>query len=109
MPKFDRLIRVSVRVVTGMLALGLLGYSIFHASPALVGKQIHTVGWGLGVIIVMGGFSQFTKTWAWRQACMSDISALSWSRSLAAQLISDAIGQVGMAGNCSAKECAYLL
>jgi hypothetical protein len=98
MPKFDRLIRISVRVVIGLLALGLLSYSIFHAGPALVWKQIHAVGWGLGVIIVMGGFSQFTKTWAWRQACMSDISALSWSRSLAAQLVSDAIGQVGMAG-----------
>jgi hypothetical protein len=98
MPKFDRLIRVSVRVVTGLLALGPLGYSIFYAGPTVVWKQIHAVGWGLGVIIVMGGFSQFTKTWAWRQACMCDISALSWSRSLAAQLVSDAVGQVGMAG-----------
>ena len=34
MPKFDRLIRISVRVVTGLLALGLLGYSIFHAGPS---------------------------------------------------------------------------
>jgi hypothetical protein len=98
MPKFDRLIRISLRVVTGLLGLGLLGYSIFHAGPALVWKQIHAVGWGLGVIIVMGGVSQFTKAWAWRQACMCDISALSWSRSLAAQLVSDAIGQLGMAG-----------
>ena len=52
MPDFDRLIRISVRVVTGLLGLGLLGYSIFHAGPALVWKQIHAVGWGLGVITV---------------------------------------------------------
>jgi hypothetical protein len=63
MPQFGRLIRISVRVVTGLLALGLLGYSIFHAGPALAWKQIHAVKWGLGVIIVMGGFSQFTKSW----------------------------------------------
>lgn len=98
MPKFKPLIRVSVRVVTGLLAFGLLGYSIFHAGPELVRKQIHAVGWGLAVIIVMGGFSQFTKAWAWRQACKCDVSALPWSRSLAVQLVSDAIGQVGMAG-----------
>ena len=43
MPQFGRLIRIFVGVVTVLLALGLLGYSIFHASPALVWKQIHAV------------------------------------------------------------------
>jgi uncharacterized membrane protein YuzA (DUF378 family) len=38
------------------------------------------------------------KTCAWRQAFTCDISGLSWSRSFVAQLISDGIGQFGVAG-----------
>ena len=52
----------------------------------------------LALIIILGGFSQFIKTCAWRQAFTCDISHLSWSRSFVAQLISDGIGQFGVAG-----------
>ena len=44
---------------------GLLGYSIFHASAALVWKQIHAVGWGVGMIILMGASSPL-ETFAWQ-------------------------------------------
>jgi hypothetical protein len=50
------------------------------------------------LIIILGGFSQLIKTWAWRQTFACDISALSWSHSLGAQLVSDAVGQLGFAG-----------
>jgi uncharacterized protein YjeT (DUF2065 family) len=52
----------------------------------------------LALIIVLGGFSQVVKTWAWRQAFTCDISGLSWSRSLGMQLASDAMGQLGVGG-----------
>jgi uncharacterized membrane protein YuzA (DUF378 family) len=38
------------------------------------------------------------KTCAWRKAFTCDITGLSWSRSFVAQLISDGIGQLGVAG-----------
>ena len=59
---------------------------------------MHAVGWGFALVILLGGLSQLAKTCAWRQAFTCDISGLSWSRSFVAQLISDGIGQFGVAG-----------
>lgn len=81
-----------------LLGVSLLGYMVFRAGPGAVWKQLQAVGWGLALIIIMGGFSQLIKTCAWRQTFACDISALSWSRSLGAQLVSDAVGQLGFAG-----------
>ena len=80
------------------LGVSLLGYMVFRAGPGTVWKQVQAVGWGLALIIIMVGFSQLIKTCAWRQTFACDISALSWSRSLGAQLVSDAVGQLGFAG-----------
>src|SRR5579862_1872022 len=81
-----------------LLGISLLGYMVFRAGPETVWKQVRTVGWGLALIITMGGFSQLIKTCAWRQTFACDISALSWWRSFGAQLVSDAVGQLGFAG-----------
>ena len=81
-----------------LLGFSLLGYMVFRAGPGAVWKQVQAVGWGLALIVILGGFSQLIKTCAWRQTCACDISTLSWSRSLGAQLVSDAVGQLGFAG-----------
>ena len=97
-PRLKSLIRLSFRFFAALLGFGLLGYLVFRTGPGVVWKQLQAVGWGLALIIILGGFSQFIKTCAWRQAFTCDISQLSWSRSFVAQLISDAIGQFGVAG-----------
>ncbi len=81
-----------------LVGVSLLGYMVFRAGPGAVWKHVQAVGWGLALIIILGGFSQLIKTCAWRQTFACDISALSWSRSLGAQLVSDAVGQLGFAG-----------
>jgi hypothetical protein len=97
-PRLQSLIQFSLRFFAALLGLGLLGYLVFRTGPGVVWKQLQAVGWGLALIIILGGFSQFIKTCAWRQAFTCDISGLSWSRSFVTQLISDAIGQFGVAG-----------
>jgi hypothetical protein len=97
-PKLKSLIQLTLRFFAALLGLGLLSYLVFRTGPGVVWKQLQTVGWGLALIIILGGFSQFIKTCAWRQAFTCDISQLSWSRSFVAQLISDAFGQFGVAG-----------
>jgi hypothetical protein len=96
--KFQFLTRLSLRFFAVLFGLSLMGYLMFRTGPGGVWKQVQTVGWGLALIITLGGFSQFIKTWAWRQTFMCDISGLSWSRSLGTQLASDAMGQLGLAG-----------
>lgn len=98
MRKFQPLTRISLRFFAAVFGLGLLGYLVFRTGAGVVRKQVQEVGWGLALIIVLGGFSQLVKTCAWRQTFMCDIKGLSWSRSLGAQLVSDAMGQLGLAG-----------
>jgi hypothetical protein len=96
--RLQSFLRLSFRFFAALLGLGLLGYLVFRTGSGVVWKQLQAVGWGLALIIILGGFSQFIKTCAWRQAFTCDIGGLSWSRSFVAQLISDAIGQLGVAG-----------
>ncbi len=97
-PRLQSLIQRSIRFFAALLGLGLLGYLILRSGPGAVWRQLQTVGWGFALVILLGGFAQLAKTYAWRQAFTCDISGLSWFRSFVAQLISDGIGQFGVAG-----------
>src|SRR5208337_4225852 len=83
------------RSSAGPWSTGLLGLS---KRPG--GRLETTAGSQLGfaLVILLGGLAQLAKTCAWRQAFTCDISGLSWFRSFVAQLISDGIGQFGVAG-----------
>src|SRR6202166_1209524 len=97
-PNFRYLPRFFFRSFVPVFGVSLLGYMLHRTGPGAVWKQVQAVGWGLALIIILGGLSQLIKTWAWRQTFACDISALSWSRSFGAQLVSDAVGQLGFAG-----------
>jgi len=97
-PRQQSLIQGSLRFLAALLGFGLLGYLVFRSGPGAVWKQLQAVGWGFALVILLGGLSQLAKTCAWRQAFTCDISRLSWFRSFVAQLISDGIGQFGVAG-----------
>ena len=81
---------------------------VFRAGPGAVWKQIQEVGWGLAVIILLGGLAQLVKTWAWRQTFTCDISALSWSRSLARSWPLMRSGNLVLPGNYLERACACL-
>jgi len=97
-PRPQALIQLALRFFAPLLGFGLLGYLVFRSGPGAVWKQLQAVGWGFALVILLGGLSQLAKTCAWRQAFTCDISSLSWFRSFVAQLISDGIGQFGVAG-----------
>ena len=97
-PRLRSFIQFSLRLFAGLLGFALLGYLVFRSGPGAVWKELQAVGWGFALVIFLGGLSQLAKTCAWRQAFTCDISGLSWFRSFIAQLISDGIGQFGVAG-----------
>jgi hypothetical protein len=97
-PRPRSLIQGTLRFFAALLGFGLLGYLVFRSGPGAVWKQLQAVGWGFSLVILLGGLSQLAKTYAWRRAFTCDISGLSWFRSFVAQLISDGIGQFGIAG-----------
>ena len=97
-PRLQSFIQLSLRLFAALLGFGLLSYLVFRSGPGTVWKELEAIGWGFALVIVLGGISQLAKTCAWRQAFTCDISGLSWFRSFVAQLISDGIGQFGVAG-----------
>jgi len=97
-PNLHSLSRISLRFFAALLGLVLLGYLVFRAGPGVVWKQVQVVGWGFCLIIILGGLCQLIRTCAWRQTITYDIKGLRWSRSIGAQLASDACGQLGFAG-----------
>ena len=97
-PKFHSAAKMSFRLLTPVLGLALLGYLVLRTGPQVVWDQVHAVGFGLALIIVLGGVSASIKTWSWRRAFTCDIRRLSWSRSFGAYLVSETFGQLGLAG-----------
>jgi uncharacterized membrane protein YuzA (DUF378 family) len=97
-PRLRTLVHLTVGSSAALIGIALLGYLVLRTGPEVVWKQLQAVGWGVALIITLGGVSQWVKTCSWRQAFTCDLSRLSWSRSFVAQLISDGIGQFGVAG-----------
>ena len=80
------------------LGIALLAYLVLRTGPAALWHEVRSVGYGITIILVLGGLSHLVKVWAWRRTFTCDISHLSLPRSFAMRLASEAIGQLGIAG-----------
>jgi phosphatidylglycerophosphate synthase len=88
----------STQIFAVLLGIGLLAYLAVRTGPQRIWSQVEAIGWGITLIIVLGGIAHLVKTWAWRLTLRCDLTGLSWARSFGMRLISEAIGQVGIAG-----------
>lgn len=98
MSKLDHTTKATLRFFPAVLGLGLLAYVVLRTGPQLIWNQVQAVGLGLALIIALGGVSHLLKTWAWRLTFTCDITRLSWRHSFGMRLVSEAIGQLGLAG-----------
>jgi hypothetical protein len=96
--RMNSVTKFSFRFFAVLVGLSLLGSLVVRAGPQIIWNQVRAVGSGLAVIIVLGGLALLVRTWAWRLTFVCDITALSWSRSFAASLVSEALGQLGLGG-----------
>jgi len=97
-PKLRSGSKSSFRVFAALLGVGLLAHLVLRTGPQTIWQHVQTVGWGIAIIIGLAGISHVIKTWAWRLTFTCDISGLTWSRSIAMRLISEAISQIGIVG-----------
>lgn len=87
------------RVFAGVLGVGLLAYLVFRVGPGMLLKQTLKVGWGMVLIFLLGGCAHLIKTWAWQLTFRSEFrAAIPLRRAFRLRLISEAIGQFGVAG-----------
>jgi hypothetical protein len=86
------------RLATILLGMALLVSLIRRTGTSTIIDQVKTVGWGLGLVIALGGIAHLTKTLAWRCTFLCDIRNVSFARTFGLRLVSEAIGSFGLPG-----------
>lgn len=93
-----------------LLGVALLISLIRRTGPSTVVDQVKTIGWGLGLIIALGGIAHLTKTLAWRLTFLCDIRNVSFARTFGLRLVSETIGSFGLPGQVLGESArVYLL
>jgi phosphatidylglycerophosphate synthase len=97
MPDSSRRNGTILRLVP-LLGIGLLVYLISKVNVHALAANAKAIGWGLLLIIALGGLSHVAKTWAWRLTMRGERRHVSFVRALGLRLASEAIGQLGFLG-----------
>ena len=88
----------ALRMLAAIFGAGLLIYLVGRVGLEKVGEDVLRLGWGLALVIALGGASHLVRAWAWRLALTDWSSEVSFSRILQLRLASEAAGQVGAFG-----------
>src|ERR1700760_1801568 len=86
-----------LRLVPG-LGIGLLLYLVSKLDLHALAANAKTIGWGLLLVIALGGLSHVVKTWAWLLTMRGERRNVSFGRAFGLRLGSEAIGQLGFVG-----------
>jgi phosphatidylglycerophosphate synthase len=78
-----------------MFGILLLTYLVRRTGPAKLVESMATLGWGLTLVIALGGISHVVKTWAWRLTLLDEKHQVSFVRMFGLRLASEAVGQLG--------------
>ena len=90
--------RQSLRVLAMLMGIALLAWLIVRTGTGTVIEHVRAVGWGMALIVALGGISHLLRTCAWRLSFRSDLRGISLARLFALRLISEATGTFGLAG-----------
>src|SRR5208337_1562719 len=58
--------RLLLRTLATIFGVALLTYLIWRVGPGRLVEDIATLGWGLALVIALGGVAHVVKAWAWR-------------------------------------------
>ena len=85
----------SLAVIYGAV---LLVYLIRRVGPGRIAENIATLGWGLALVIALGGVVHVLRTLAWRVTLTGWTGRVSLRRMFQLRVASEAVGQVGVLG-----------
>src|SRR5438105_12597346 len=80
-------------VVTALGGLALLVWVVMKAGPAEIAADVRQVGWGLALIVALGGLRFLLRAVAWR-LCLDPPHRLHLKDAFAAVICGDAIGNL---------------
>ncbi|MEY2602280.1 MAG: hypothetical protein QOH31_16, partial [Verrucomicrobiota bacterium] len=91
--------RLALRTVTAVFGVGLLIYLVRRVGSENLLQSVVKLGWGLALIIALGGVSHLVRAWAWRMTLTGWRGKTSLLRMLQVRMASEAAGQVGILGH----------
>lgn len=91
-------VRQALHYFAPLLGVIFLAVLIRRTGTAAVIHQVQKIGWGFGLILVLGAIAHLIKTWAWCITFGCDIRNVSFARAFALRLISEAIAILGLPG-----------
>jgi hypothetical protein len=91
-------VRQALHYLAAALGIALLVVLVRRTGTGTVMHQVKTIGWGFGLVLVLGGIGHLIKTLAWRLTFACEIRNVSFARTFALRLISEAIAILGLPG-----------
>ena len=90
--------RLVWRILTVDLASGCSLFLVRRVGSDNILPKFATLGWGLALVIALGGVSHLVRAWAWRMTLTGSRGKTSLLRMLQIRIASEAAGQVGILG-----------
>ena len=73
-------VRQALHYLAAVLGIALLVALVRRTGTGTVIHQVKTIGWGFGLILLLGGIGHLIKTWAWRLTFACEIKNISFAR-----------------------------
>ena len=86
-----------MRLLAAAIGCALLVYLVLRIGPAALLQQARAVGWGMCLILILGGIAHCIKACAWNLTFPKDVR-VQLGRALKLRLISEAAAQLGLPG-----------
>src|SRR5208337_80004 len=90
--------RLLLRFLAATFGTGLLAYLIWRIGLSELSQDVSRLGWGLALVVALGGVAHVVKAWAWRFTLVGEEHKVSFLRLLQLRLVSEAVGQLGVFG-----------
>jgi Lysylphosphatidylglycerol synthase TM region len=91
-------VRQALHYLAVVLGIALLVVLVQRTGTGTVIHQVKTIGWGFALVLALGGIGHLIKTWAWRLTFGCEVKNVSFARTFALRLVSEAIAILGLPG-----------
>ena len=90
--------RRPLRMLTTACGVALLTVLVWRAGPSKLVDDVAKLGWGIVLILALGGIPHVLKAWAWRFTLLKESRKVTFSQLLRLRLASEALGNLGALG-----------
>ena len=87
-----------MRLLNAVFGIVLLVWLVHRLGLANLMQDVSRLGWGIALVVALGGIAHVAKALAWRLAFPSDENSVAFLHFFKLRLASEAIGQLGVLG-----------